>query len=72
MAADEEAIKRRYREFVDLLPLTIALAGLSQSEGQRNFTTDQLEARSHVVMNAFKVARQIARDAARTSSQSSG
>ena len=41
--ADEEAVKRVYREFLDLLPLTLALAGLSSSEGQRNFTTDQLD-----------------------------
>ena len=65
MSSDEEAIKRRYREFLDLLPLTAAIAGLPTSEGGRNFTTDQLEARSQVVANAFKLARQIARDAIR-------
>lgn len=71
MSNDEEAIKRRYREFIDLLPLTIALAGLSKSEGQRNFTTDQLEARSHVVHNAFKIARQLAREVVKPPTPSS-
>ncbi len=63
MSTDEETIKRRYREFLDLLPLTIAIAGLATSEGGRNFTTDQLEARVQVLANAFKLARQAAREA---------
>ena len=65
MATDEEAVKRRYREFLDLMPLTLALAGLSNSEGQRNFTTEQMENRAQIVLNAFKLARQAARDAIR-------
>lgn len=63
--ADDDAVKRRYREFLDLMPLTLALAGLSTSEGQRNFTSEQLELRAQVVLNSFKVARQAARDAIR-------
>lgn len=63
--ADDEAVKRRYREFLDLMPLTLALAGLSMAEGQRNFTPEQLELRAQVVLNSFKVARQAARDAIR-------
>jgi hypothetical protein len=65
MSNDEEALKRRYREFLDLLPLTLAIAGLSQSEGNRNFTTDQMEMRAQTVQNAFKTARQTVRDAIR-------
>ncbi len=63
MSTDEETIKRRYREFLDLLPLTIGIAGLATSEGGRNFTTDQLEARVQVLANSFKLARQMAREA---------
>jgi hypothetical protein len=63
MSSDDEALKRRYREFLDLMPLTIALAGLSQNEGQRNFTTDQIEIRAQVVINAFRIARQAVREA---------
>jgi hypothetical protein len=64
-APDEDALKRRYREFLDLLPLTLSLAGLSSSDGMRNFTTEQLDLRAQVILNAFKVARQTARDAIR-------
>ena len=62
MSTDEEAIKRRYREFLDLVPLTVSLAGLPTSEGGRNFTLEQLEMRSQILANAFKLARQIARE----------
>jgi hypothetical protein len=63
MATDEEALKRRYREFLDLLPLTIAIAGLATSEGGRNYTSEQMQARAQVLGNAFKFARQTAREA---------
>lgn len=63
MATDEETIKRRYREFVDLLPLTISLAGLPASEGAVNFSPDQLELRTHTLATAFRLARQLLRDA---------
>lgn len=63
MSSDDEQIKRRYREFLDLMPLTVALAGLPDSEKGRNFTPDQLEARAHVLQNAFKLARQTLREA---------
>jgi hypothetical protein len=63
MAVDEDAIKRRYREFLDLMPMTLALAGLSSSTGDRNFTTEQLKMRSQIVLNAFRVARQTVREA---------
>ena len=63
MSNDEEILKRRYREFLDLLPLTTAIAGLPVSEGTRSFTTEQMEARAQVIANAFKLARQVAREA---------
>ncbi len=66
--SDEEAVKRRYREFLDLLPLTIAIAGLPQSEGNRNYTSEQLETRAQVLSNAFKLAKQTAREVLRGSS----
>lgn len=63
MAADEDSLKRRYREFLDLMPLTTAIAGLPRSDGTRSFTTEQMEARAQVLINAFKLARQAAREA---------
>lgn len=66
MSTDDDAVKRRYREFMDLLPLTLALAGLSSNEGNRHFTSEQLELRSQAIGNAFKFARQSVRDAIKT------
>lgn len=58
-AADQQ---RRYREFLDLLPLAINLAGLPTSEGTRNFSEDQIELRTNTIKHAFKFARQLAKD----------
>jgi hypothetical protein len=66
VANDEEAVKRRYREFLDLLPLTTAIAGLAVNTTQRSFTTEQMEARAQVLTSAFKVARQAVREAIRS------
>ena len=67
MSTDEEAIKRRYREFLDLMPLTVAIAGLPDSSGGRSFTTEQMEARAQVMANAFKLARQTVREVIKSS-----
>ena len=60
--ADEESIKRRYREFLDLLPLTLGIAGLPTSQGPFNFSAEQMETRVHSLNQAFKLARQMVRD----------
>jgi hypothetical protein len=44
------------------MPLAVAIAGLAPAESSRNFTPDQLELRGQVLQNAYKVARQMARD----------
>ena len=62
MSSDEEAIKRRYRELLDLLPMTIAIAGLPENPGPRSYSNEQMEARAQVFTNAFKLARQAVRD----------
>lgn len=59
---DEEAMKRRYRELLDLMPLTVAISGLGENTGPRSLTSDQMEARAQVLMSAFKIARQTARE----------
>lgn len=66
-ANEEEAVKRRYREFLDLLPLTIEIAGLPKPDGNRSLTQGQMEARAQVLISAFKLARQSVRDAIRGS-----
>jgi hypothetical protein len=62
MSNDDEALKRRYREFLDLLPLTLAIAGLAQAEGRSNFTSEQMDLRAQAIGNAFKFARQVVRE----------
>lgn len=62
MAPDEETIKRRYREFLDLMPLTINIAGLPVSETPYNFSAEQMEIRAHTLALAFKYARQLVRE----------
>ena len=63
MALDEETVHRRYREFLELMPLTIAIAGLPHSESPFNFTADQMEVRTNTLSTAFKLARQMVREA---------
>ena len=62
MAADEETMKRRYREFLDLMPLTLAIGGLPPSEGTFYFNAEQMEIRANTLAAAFKMARQMAKE----------
>jgi hypothetical protein len=43
----------------------MAIAGLPTSESSRSYTQEQMEARARVLLNAFKLARQAAREAIR-------
>lgn len=61
--ADDDALRRRYKEFLDLMPLTIAIAGLPVSSAPINFSADQMEVRANTLNVAFKLARQLTRDA---------
>lgn len=58
-AADSQ---RRYKEFLDLLPLTLALAGLPESERGRYFTEEQIDTRLGAIRHAWRAARQVARE----------
>ncbi len=62
-APDEEALKRRYREFLDLMPLTVAIAGLPMSQGMLHFTPDQMDLRAQALKAAYKLARLTIREA---------
>ncbi len=62
--ADQTAandLQQKYRQFLDLLPLTITLAGLPTSEG-RLFGEEQIEARGITIKAAYRVARNIAKE----------
>ncbi len=54
-------IQQKYRQFLDLMPLTIALAGLPTSEG-RLYTKDQIEARAMTIRHAYNEAKSTVRD----------
>ncbi len=58
-AADQQ---RRYRELLDLLPLSITLAGLPTSEGTRYYSEEQMELRCNTLRHALKFARQLAKE----------
>ena len=54
-------LQQKYRQFLDLLPLTVTLAGLPTSEG-RLFNEEQIEARGITIRAAYRVARNVARE----------
>jgi hypothetical protein len=54
-------LQQKYRQFLDLMPLTLALAGLPASE-TRLFSEEQIEARAITVRLAYRVARSTARE----------
>ena len=59
---DPNDMQRNYKEFLDLLPLTLALAGLPRSETGRYYTEEQIEARMFTIRHAYKAARNITRE----------
>ena len=59
--------QRRYKEFLDLLPLTLSLAGLPPSEPGRYFTAEQIESRVFTIKHAYKCARTLARESVKPS-----
>ena len=48
--------QRRYREFLDLMPLTIALAGLPTSDTGKYYTEEQMETRAFTLRPHSRVA----------------
>ncbi len=60
--SDQNDVKQRYREFLDLMPLMLELAGLPKSEHGKYYTSDQIEARALSLKAAYKVARQVVRE----------
>ena len=55
------ADQRKYKEFLDLLPLTLALAGLPTSEG-RLYSEEQIEGRAMTIRIAYRKAREATRE----------
>ncbi|MBX3440405.1 MAG: hypothetical protein KF861_23145 [Planctomycetaceae bacterium] len=54
--------QRQYREFLELLPLTLALAGLPQSDHGKYYNEEQIDTRLFAVRHAYRAARKLARE----------
>ena len=64
MSADPnvDARQTRVREFMQLLPLTMEIAGLPKNQPGTLFTQDQLDLRVSVLKNAYKLARGLVKE----------
>lgn len=51
--------QQKQREFMQLLPLTLAIAGLPHAPPGTYFNDGQMDARATSLRSAFKVARQL-------------
>jgi hypothetical protein len=59
MTDDPAVRQRKASEFMSLLPLTIAIAGLAPAEPGKHFNEGQMEARATTLHHAYKMARQL-------------
>jgi len=57
--------QQKAQEFMRLMPLTLAVAGLPAAEAGRHLTEGQMEARATSIRTAYKIARQIILDVAK-------
>lgn len=67
MSAGNESADRQQQkvtEFLRLLPLTTAIAGLPDAEIGKHFNEGQMEVRVNILKQAYKFARQLIRDVA--------
>ncbi len=60
-SANAADLQQKYRQFLDLMPLTVALAGLPTSE-TRLYSEEQIEARAMTLKAAYRVARTTAKE----------
>jgi hypothetical protein len=62
MSTDADRQQIKVREFMQLLPLTLAVAGLPEAAEGKYFNEGQMENRATTLKLAYKVARQIILD----------
>jgi hypothetical protein len=58
-SADADKTQLKQREFMQLLPLTLAIAGLPHNQPGNYFNDGQMEARCGSLRSAYKFARQL-------------
>lgn len=57
--------RQKINEFMQILPLTTAIAGLPQVEPGRHLNEGQMEVRANALRGAYKLARQLLIDIAK-------
>lgn len=57
-----EIKQARMKEFMQLLPLTLELAGLPKGDPLRPFNSDQMEGRALSVRAAYKIAKTLLKE----------
>lgn len=57
--------QQKVQEFMRLMPLTLAVAGLPSAEPGRHLNEGQMEARATTIRAAYKIARQVVLDVAK-------
>ena len=60
--ADKNDQQQKLRTFMELLPLTLAMAGLGRVEAGRHLTEDQMESRALSIKQAYEIARRTVRE----------
>lgn len=63
-AKDPQQAQKNYQQFLQILPLTVAIAGLPQADLGKYFNEDQLEVRAKNLRAAYKQARRLLRQVA--------
>jgi hypothetical protein len=65
MNADADKQQQKVMEFLRLMPLTTAIAGLPDAEPGKYFNEGQMENRVTALKTAYKLARQMVLDVAK-------
>jgi hypothetical protein len=59
MSSDPNAQQIKVKEFLQLLPVTVAVAGLPDIEPGRHLNADQMRVRANSLRTAYTVAREL-------------
>ena len=60
---NDPVAQQRLQQFVELLPVTIAIAGLSRTDQGKYMTEEQMEIRMRTLLKAYKFAKLAVKEA---------
>ena len=63
----QQASSRAYQQFIQLMPLTLNIAGLPPSDLGKYLSEDQMDLRARSIRNAYKVARKLVKEVVKES-----